>query len=119
MVLGVYLTLDQGIVYNGDYSDVSGFKLTGTVYSDINKTTAFNLTGYTITLQFFKNGGFIDYLAQTCTITVAASGTFYLSLTDGALPFSGIYEAKIELTKSGTKVRSLNRVEVLIERGPQ
>ena len=118
MTLGVYLTLDQTTLYNGDYSDVSGFKLTGTVYSDINKTTAFNLTGYTLTLQFFRSGGFSDYLAQTCTITVAASGTFYLSLTDGALPFAGLYEAKIELTKSGTKVRSLNRVEILIESGP-
>ena len=119
MVLGVYLTLDQGIVYNGDYSDVSGFKLTGTIYSDKEKTTAMNLTGYTLTMNMFKNNGYADYFNKACTITIAASGTFYISVASGNLPFDGLYNVTISLSKSGSKVTTLNRQELLIQRGPQ
>jgi hypothetical protein len=119
MPLGVYLTLDQDIIYNGNYSDVSGFKLTGTIYSDKERTTAMNLTGYTLTMSMYKNESFLDHFNQACTITVAASGTFYISVTSGTLPFSGLYNVVISLTKSGTKVTTLNRQELLIQRGPQ
>ncbi len=118
MPLGVYLTLDQLVLYNENFSDVSGFKLTGTIYSDVDKTTVFNLTGYTIKLRLSKENGKSDYFNQTCTITVAASGTFYLSVTENTLPTAELYLARVELTKSGTKVSSLNRVEVLIKKGP-
>lgn len=118
MPLGVYLTLDQLVLYNENFSDVSGFKITGTVYSDINKTVAFDTTGYTIKLRLSKENGKADNFNQTCTATVAASGTFYLSVTENTLPIEGLYLAILELTKSGTKVSSLNRTEVLIKRGP-
>lgn len=118
MPLGVYLTLDQLVLYNENFSDVSGFKITGTVYSDINKTVAFNLTGYTIKLRLSKENAKSDNFNQTCTIDVAASGTFYLSVTENTLPIADFYLANIELTKSGSKVTSLNRVEVLVKRGP-
>ena len=118
MPLGVYLTLDQSVIYNENFSDVSGFRLTGTLYSDIGKTVAFDTTGYTIKLRLAKEHGKSDYLNVTATATVAASGTWYYAVTENALPTAGLYLAYIELTKSGTKITSLNRNELLIERGP-
>ena len=118
MPLGIYITLDQSIIYNDNFSDVSGQKLTGTIYSDIDKTTAFNLTGYTIKLRLSQENAKSDNFNQTCTITVAASGTFYLSVTENTLPTAGLYLATIELTKSGSKITSLNRTEILVKRGP-
>ena len=118
MPLGIYLTLDQNILYNNNFSDVSGFKVTGTVFSDINKTVAFDTSGYIIKLRLSKDNGGTDYLNKTCTATVAASGTWYLSVTESSLPTAGLYLAYIELTKSGSKITSLNRNEILIQRGP-
>lgn len=118
MPLGIYLTLDQSIIYNDNFSDVAGFRLTGTIYSDIGRAVAFNLTGYTVKLRFSKENAKSDNFNQTCTIDVAASGTFYLAVTTSTLPTAGFYLANIELTKSGTQVTSLNRVEVLIKKGP-
>lgn len=118
MPLGVYLTLDQSVIYNENFSDVSGFRITGTLYSDIDKTVAFDLTGYTIKLRLVKDNAKSDNFNQTCTITVAASGTFYLQVTENTLPTAGLYLAHVELTKSGSKVTSLNRQEVLVKRGP-
>ncbi len=118
MPLGIYLTLDQSSIYNENFSDVSGFRITGTIYSSIYKDAVFNLTGYTIKLRFAKENGKSDYLNEACTITVAASGTFYLAVTENMLPTAGLYLAYIELTKSGSKITSLNRVEVLVQKGP-
>ena len=118
MPLGIYLTLDQSSIYNENFSDVSGFRITGTVYSSINKDVVFDLTGYTIKLRLSKENGKSDYLNETCTITVAASGTFYLAVTENMLPTAGIYLVYVELSKSGSKITSLNRNELLIQRGP-
>lgn len=118
MTLGCYLTLDQGVIYNDNYSSDSSLKLTGTFYSDIGKTTAFNLTGYTIKLRIHRDGARSDLFNQTCTITIAASGTFYLNVTSGTLPYPGMYLVTGELAKSGTVVSSLNRVELLVRAGP-
>lgn len=119
MVLGYYLTLDQKVLFNGNYSDASGLKITGTCYSDIGKTVAFDLSGYTITMRIHRENGFVDQFNQACTITVAASGTFYINVTTGTLPVAGLYLVDIELSKSGTVISNLNRVELLIKRGPQ
>ena len=118
MPLGIYLTLDQNSIYNDNFSDVAGLKITGTIYSDINKSVAFDTTGYTIKLRLAKENGKSDYLNKACTATVAASGTWYLSVTESSLPVAGLYLAYIELTKSGSKITSLNRNEVLIQKGP-
>ena len=118
MPLGIYLTLDQNSIYNDNFSDVAGFKITGTIYSDIGKTAAFDITGYTIKLRLAKENGKSDYLNETCTATVAASGTWYLSVTENTLPTAGLYLAYIELTKSGSKITSLNRNELFIQKGP-
>ena len=115
-MLGYYLKLDQSVLYNGNYSD--SLTLTGTCYTDIGQTAAFNLTGYTLTLRFYTENGFVDNFNQTASITVAASGTWSKAITSGTLPQAGFYLVDLSLTKSGTQVSNLNRVEILIKRGP-
>ena len=118
MSLGIYVTIDQSVLYNDNYSDVTGFRLTGTIYSDITKTVVFDTTGYTIKLKLSQGNGKSDAFNQTCTATVAASGTFHLAVATNTLPVAGLYLAHVELSKSGSVVTSLNRNEILIRRGP-
>lgn len=114
-MLGTFLTLDQSIFNYENYSSESTQKVTGTLYSDINKTTAFNLTGYTLTLKLYKDSFTVDYFNQTCTITVAANGTWYINIASNTVPNRGLYLARLELSKSGSVISSLNRVEVLVQ----
>lgn len=116
MALGHYVILDQTVLFNANFS--SSLKLTGTCYSDINKTVALDLTSYTLTLRLYKEDGYVDYFNQACTIVTAASGTWSLAVTTGTLPVAGIYLVDLSLTKSGTQISNLNRVEMLIQRGP-
>ena len=116
MTLGYFLTLDQLVLFNSNFSD--SLKITGTCYSNKNKSTAFDLTGYTLTLRFFRDGGTTDHYNKTVDIVTAASGTWSEAVTSGTLPFEGLYLIDLVLTKSGTQISNLNRVEVLIKRGP-
>ena len=113
MTLGIYLTLDQSILNYGDYSTSS--KITGTIYNDIYKSVAFNLTSYTVKLRLYRENGTVDYLDASCVVTVAASGTFSLTVTDGLLPIRGLYLAEVEVSQSGILLSSINRVELLIQ----
>ena len=116
-MLGYYLDFPQKVLFNGNFSD--SLTLTGTCYSDIGKTVAFDLTGYTLTLRLHKQDNSSDYYGQTCTITTAASGTWSKAVTSGTLPFAGLYLVDLQLTKSGTQISNLNRIEILISKGPQ
>ena len=113
---GCYLKLDQTVLYNGNYS--SSDKLTGTIYTDSALSSAFNLTGYTLTVRIYKRDHISDFFNKTATITVAASGTWYYAIAQGELPSSGLWLVNIELTKSGVQLNTLNNVEILIKRGP-
>lgn len=118
MALQAFLALDQNVLFNSDFSSDSSLKFTGTIYSDVYQTTAFNLTGYTLTLRFFRNNSTADQFAKTCTITSATSGTWYINIEQDTLPAAGLYNVKMELTKAGTRLSTLNRTEILIKRGP-
>ncbi len=121
MTLGSYLTLDQGILYNGNFSSDSSLRVTGTLYTDPEKTTPFVLTGYTLTMRIHRDHSTVDLFNQTCTINSATAGTFYINIADNTLPstgYTGVYLVDVVLTKSGTRVTNLNRVEILIQRGP-
>ena len=115
-MLGYYLKMDQSVIYNGNYSD--SLTLTGTCYTDIGQTALFNLTGYTLTIRMYRDGGIIDTYNQTASITSAAGGTWNKAITSGTLPTPGLYLIDIALSKSGTLVSNLNRVELLVKRGP-
>ena len=116
MAYGAYLTLDQTKWYRDDFSDTN--LLTGTVYTDLNKSTAFNLTGWTVKVRIFKNSRWGDYFNKTATIVVAANGTWSYAVAQNEMPPPGIYNVKIELSQTGRRESTLNRVELLILEGP-
>jgi len=116
MAYGLWLTLDQNQWFRGDFSATN--KLTGTIYTDINKTVAKNLTGYTISLIFHRPKHFGDFFRKTASIVVAADGTWEYAVKDGEIPPRGIYFCKIEISKTGDKESTLNRVELQILEGP-
>ena len=116
MAYGLYLTLDQQEWYRGDYSSEN--KLTGTIYTDKNRTVPKNLTGYTITIRLFKPRTIGDRFNKTASIVTAASGTFAYAVGEGEMPIFGLYECVVELSKSGVKESTLNHVELQVLEGP-
>ncbi len=100
MVYGIYLEMDQTRWIRSDYSDTN--LLTGTIYSDATKETAFNLTGYTLTVMIHKRWKNTALFKKTATITTAASGTWQYAIANNELGLSaGFYLIEVELTKSG------------------
>jgi hypothetical protein len=95
MAYGLYLILDQPKWFRGDFSSTN--KLTGTIYSDIKLTRKANLSGYTITIRLTKNHRW--------------------GVAENEMPPPGIYNVKAELSKSGARESTLNRVELLIVEG--
>jgi len=116
MAYGLYLSLDTPIWHRGDFSSEN--KLTGTIYTDKNLSVAKDLTGYTVTVRMFKPRTIGDRFNKQADIVVAANGTFSYAVGEGELPIFGLYEIKIELTKSGVKESTLNHVELQILEGP-
>ena len=116
MVYGIYLKLDQKQWFISDYSDTN--KLTGTIYSDATLATAFNLTGYTLKVRLFKREDSTDFFNKTATIVTAASGTWSYAVAQNEMPSDGLYLVKMELSKSGEVMSTLNDVEFVVKRGP-
>ena len=116
MAYGLWLALGQSRIYRGDFSATN--KLTGTIYTDKNLTTAKNLTGYTITVRIHRKGHYGDFFNKTADIVTAGDGTWSYAIGNGELPPRGIYWVKVEISKSGDKESTLNRVELHILEGP-
>ncbi|UVF62432.1 upper tail fiber [Nitrososphaeria virus YSH_922147] len=117
MAYGAYLSLDQSKWASGDYS--SSNKLTGTIYSDKDKTTALTLTGYTLTIRMFKSRwNSADYFNKEASIVSAGSGTFSYAVAQGEMPPDGRYMVKVELVKSGEQMSTLNDVYLFVRGGP-
>ena len=116
MAYGLYLATDQSRWFRGDFSSDNAF--TGTIFTDINQTTAKDLTGYSITIRFHRPIHFGDFFNKTATIVVAANGTFEYFFKDGETPPRGLYFVKVELSKAGVLESTLNRVELEILPGP-
>lgn len=110
----LYLKLDNNAWFQGDYSSENG--ITGTVYTDKALTTAKNLTGYTLTIRLFK--GDDSYLSKSASAVVAASGTWRYYPAVNEMPTWGLYQIKLELTKSGVLESTLNDVWLNVLRGP-
>ena len=79
-----------------------GFYLSFTITN--SASVAYDLTGYTIKLKVWSPG--VTTLASlivngTCEIVVAASGTCRYAILATDFVTVGIYQAELELTKSG------------------
>lgn len=116
MAYGLYLSLDQKKWFRGDFSNTN--KLTGTIFSDINQVTPKNLSGYTIKIKFFKENRLGERFNNTASVVSAANGTWEYAVQQGDIPPSGLYLVKAELSQSGDQESTLNRVEIMILRGP-
>ncbi len=114
----LYLDSDQDRWFRNNFSDED--KLTGTVYTDINQTTAKDLTGYTIKVILTRRDGpgrHGDFLGATGSIVTADEGTWDYAMREQDVPPRGVYWMAIQLTKSGTRITTLNRVEFHILEG--
>lgn len=116
MAYGAFLVLDQDKWFRNDFS--ADNKLTGTIYSDINQVTALDLTGFTVTIKMWRQNRIGERFDKQASIVVAANGTWEYAVNQGEMPPSGLYLVKIELSKSGAQESTLNRVELLVIRGP-
>jgi len=117
MAYGAYLTLDQTKWAYGDFSDTN--KLTGTIYTNKDRTSAFTLTGYTITIRLYKsNWENADYFNKAATIVSAGDGTWSYAVSTGEFPAAGRYLVKAELSKSGERMSTLNDVYIMVRGGP-
>jgi len=114
MTLGLYLKLDQDKLVHGDFSDTD--KITGTIYTDEAKSSAKNLTGYTLDIILFKEGGSAAF-DKTASIVTAADGTFSYAVAEGELPAVGIYNVEVELSQSGQRISTFPE-EILVSRSP-
>jgi len=99
--------MDQSQWGKGDFSDVAGEAITGTIYTNETLTTAFDLTGYTLELVFYdevenkviKNG-------LVPTIVIAANGTWTFSPVVGDLDFQFVGSVLVRLTKTGSELHA-------------
>lgn len=117
MVLQAFLKLDQYTLFRNDFSSSSSYRFTGTVFTDRELITPFTLTGYTIKIRMYREWHSSDYFNKTATINSATLGTWYYNIASGEMPTPGIYLCKIELSKSGEQISTINRNEILIEDG--
>jgi len=99
MVYGAYLALGQTRWIRANYSDSN--LLTGTIYTNKNKTTAFNLTGYTLKVRIYRRWRNIELFDKTATIVTAANGTWSYAVAIHEMVSPGYYLLSIELSKSG------------------
>jgi hypothetical protein len=116
MAYGLYLDLDVPRWFRNDYSTEN--KITGTIYTDVNRTVVKNLTGYTVTVKLFKPRTIGDRFNKTADIVTAADGTWSYAVGSGEMPIYGLYFMIIELSKSGVKESTINDVEFQILEGP-
>ena len=115
MAYGLFLTLDQPRWYRDDFSSTN--KMTGTIYTDIQKITAKNLTGFTLIIRLYKGNRWGDHFGKTADIVVAADGTWSYAVGQNEMPPPGIYNVKLELQKSGKQESTVNRVELFVVDG--
>lgn len=116
MSYGTHLTLDQPIWFRNDFSSES--KLTGTLYTDVNRTVKKNLTGFTLTLKLWKPRTVGDRFNKVASIVSAVDGTWEYAVQEGDMPIYGLYYVGLELTKAGVRETNINQVEFMLLEGP-
>ena len=89
-----------------DYTDVDALGITGTIYSDDILETAFDLTGYTLTLRLKSQGRIVfdSDITDRLVIVTAASGTFRFTPANGDLVSEHNGEVSIVLEKTDTQI---------------
>ena len=110
----MYLELDQTVWGNGDYTDSDDYAFTGTVYSDSNFDTAFNLTGFTLRIKLYSQPDETLAVDQSVSILNGGSGRWKFKPSVNVLSSRGLYTVVLEASKTGTTLQSINRQELVI-----
>ncbi|KKL83826.1 hypothetical protein LCGC14_1970830, partial [marine sediment metagenome] len=91
--------MSKVIVKQNDF----GYYLNFTVQN--HDGTVFNLAGYTITLNVWRESRFpIILLAGACGIVVAADGTCRYLVVTGDFPDEGMFKYELEMTAVGENI---------------
>ena len=104
----LYLKVDTPVWYKGDYTDVGGLSITGTIYSNATMVTAFDYTGYTLKIKGFNQRGEEEFSFDAAAVT-EASGTWIFSPAIGNLNIDFIGDIVIELTKTDSRLQARGR----------
>jgi len=119
MVYGIFGVFDQNRWFRNNFSDED--LLTGTIFTDVNEVTAKNLTGFTVKIILSRPDGpgrHGDFLQGAATIVSAANGTWSFAMREEDVPPRGLYYIAAEISKTGTRETTINRVEFFILEGP-
>lgn len=103
----LYCKLDKKVWGLDDFTDVNSLGITGTIYSDEQLQTVFDLTGYTPSFRFISQGVLLYDDDDDISIVTAADGTWRYKPQSGRMIASGNGEVSIRLEKSGTKVSAI------------
>lgn len=103
----LYVDIDQHVWGQEDFTDENVLALTGTIYDAFNLTTAFDLTGYTLTFRYVSQGRVIYDDDTNIEIVTAGSGTWRFKPDEGSLPIDANGEVVILLEKSGTQISAI------------
>ena len=93
--------------------------MTGTIFTDIQKTVPKNLTGNTLIIRLYKGNRWGDHFGKTASIVSATAGTWSYAVQQNEMPPPGIFNVKLELSTGLTDREStLNRQELFVKEGP-
>jgi len=104
----LYVKLDSHEWGVEDFTDEDALSLTGTIYSDRELSTAFDLTGYNLDFRMISQGKItLDDNGEDTEIVTAASGTFRYKPDNGKVVVEANGEVNIRLEKTGTQVSAV------------
>lgn len=104
----LWLVVDQETWKKGDFTDDNANALTGTIYTDADLATVFNMTAYTLSsIKLFNQRNeniFTEDDSTKLQIVSAGSGTWRFKPADGDWNIDFIGEVKIIIEKTGTEL---------------
>lgn len=103
----LYCKLDKQTWGVEDFTDVDSLGITGTIYSDINLTVPFNLTGYSLTFRIISHGRLIEDDNNNISIVSGSAGTWKYNPASGRMMVENNGEVVIRLEKSGTQISAI------------
>ena len=106
-VMVLFNKLDDVVWGREDFTDEDSLGITGTIYSDRELKTPFNLTGYSLTFRLVSQGLISEDDDVNVQIVNAASGTWKYNPPSGRMLSERFGEVIIRLEKSGTQISAI------------
>jgi len=92
----------------GDFTNVVGEAITGTIFTDETLLTAFDLTGYTLELVFFDivTNKMVKNALVPTIVGAATDGKWQFLPVVGDLDFKFVGDILVKLTKTGSELHA-------------